>query len=93
VKTTPLFIPLMARFYDAFANGRKTTEYRLYGPRWNRVTCFPGRRVRLSYGYGLSRPRLTGAVVRTTRVRNTVTSIYPKGAWLAAIRIKLGGPE
>lgn len=62
----PLFIPLNAEFYDAFEDGSKTTEYRLYGKRWNVVTCYPERKVILSRGYG-KKNRLSGVVsdVRT----------------------------
>ena len=58
----PLFIPLKARFFDAFERGEKDTEYRLLGPRWNHKTCVAGRAVVLSMGYGKSR-RLTGRIV------------------------------
>lgn len=58
----PLFIPLRAEFFDAFAAGTKTTEYRRRGPRWNAETCRIGRRVVLSRGYGSAR-RLSGTVV------------------------------
>lgn len=57
----PLFIPLKAEFYDAFARGEKTTEYRLEGPRWNAKTCRVGRPVTLARGYGW--PRLFGFIV------------------------------
>jgi hypothetical protein len=48
----PLFIPLKAKYFDAFADGSKDTEYRLLGPRWNVTTCQVGRPVVLSRGYG-----------------------------------------
>lgn len=57
----PLFIPLKAKYYDAFAHGDKHTEYRVYGPRWNERTCIPGREVILSRGYG-KKNRLHGKV-------------------------------
>jgi hypothetical protein len=57
----PLFIPLAAEFFEAFENGSKTTEYRIYGPRWNERSCRIGREVVLSYGYGKAR-RLRGVV-------------------------------
>jgi hypothetical protein len=60
--TKPLFIPLRAEYFDAFARGEKDTEYRLRGPRWNADTCAIGRRVVLSRGYGTQR-RLTGIIV------------------------------
>lgn len=58
----PLFVPLKARFFDAFADGSKRREYRPYGPRWNKETCRPGRAVTLSRGYGRSQ-RLGGSIV------------------------------
>lgn len=57
----PLFIPLKAEFFQAFKNGTKDTEYRLYGARWNGSTCAPGRPVVLSKGYG-KHARLYGQV-------------------------------
>lgn len=57
-----LFVPLKAEYYRDFEAGLKTTEYRLYGPRWNERTCWPGRPVVLSLGYG-KRERLQGTVV------------------------------
>lgn len=58
----PLFIPLNTEYYNAFADGTKTDEYRRYGPRWNEKTCFIGRDVILSKGYG-KQSRMTGTVV------------------------------
>jgi hypothetical protein len=57
----PLFIPLKREFFEAFKRGTKTEEYRLEGPRWNARTCFVGRHVVLSLGYGKSN-RLQGVV-------------------------------
>lgn len=57
----PLFLPLKAEEFDAFAAGTKTQEFRLRGPRWNMETCLIGRRVVLSRGYGKHR-RLTGVI-------------------------------
>lgn len=48
----PLFIPLNGHYYDLFESGNKDTEYRLNGKRWNLKTCFVGRQVILSRGYG-----------------------------------------
>lgn len=47
-----LFIPLNTEYYEAFENGTKTEELRLYGKRWNHNTCMVGREVILSKGYG-----------------------------------------
>lgn len=57
----PLFIPLKAECFDAFANGTKRVEYRRRGPRWNADTCRIGRRVVISRGYG-KRARLSGVI-------------------------------
>lgn len=61
----PLFIPLKAEYFDQFEDGTKDTEYRKHGLRWNAKTCFPGRRVVLSHGYGKKR-RLTGVITSVT---------------------------
>lgn len=57
----PLFIPLHSKFFDEFAVGIKSIEWRSFGPRWNLDTCFPGRAVILSRGYG-KHYRLTGTI-------------------------------
>lgn len=62
----PLFIPLKTAYFEAFAKGEKTTEYRPYGPRWNERTCPVGRKVTLSHGYGKAR-RLTGTIIAFDR--------------------------
>lgn len=63
----PLFVPLYTRWYEAFASGVKTTEFRKYGPRWNERTCLPGRAVTLSKGYSKGQ-RLSAVVDRFERV-------------------------
>lgn len=57
----PLFIPLKSEYYEAFKNGSKREEFRLYGQRWNEQTCPVGREVLLSKGYG-TKDRLTGLI-------------------------------
>lgn len=57
----PLFIPLKKEYFLDFKDGWKDEEFRLYGHRWNEKTCFPGRPVVLSLGYGKLR-RLRGKV-------------------------------
>ena len=57
----PLFIPLKTEYFDRFADGTKTYELRLYGPRWNEKTCAVGREVILSKGYG-KQHRLRGQI-------------------------------
>ncbi len=58
----PLFIPLTTHWFNQFADGTKTTELRIYGPRWNERTCTIGRAVTISHGYGKAR-RLHGTIV------------------------------
>jgi len=64
----PLFIPLQAVYFDAFADGTKDTEFRAYGPRWNERTCLIGRQATLSRGYG-KKHRLQRVVVGFERRR------------------------
>lgn len=71
----PLFIPLRREYFTAFAEGRKTNEYRLYGPRWNERTCHPGRPVTLSLGYG-KQHRLT-ATIESFRASTDPLDITP----------------
>lgn len=84
----PLFIPLNGEYYDAFERGDKTDEYRAYGPRWNVKTCYPGREVILSRGYG-KKNRMLGMIVRTTIVPPTENfiKIYGEGKQCFAISI------
>lgn len=63
---SPLFIPLKTAYFQAFASGQKTIEYRPYGPRWNERTCTVGRKVTLSHGYG-SANRLSGTITAFER--------------------------
>lgn len=58
----PLFIPLKRKYFEQFAMGRKTAEFRPFGPRWNHDTCFVGREVILSLGYGRQK-RLSGVIL------------------------------
>ena len=57
----PLFTPLKAEYFNAFERGEKKEEYRIFGKRWNHISCFIGRHVVLSYGYSKKR-RLRGVV-------------------------------
>lgn len=93
-KTTPkpLFVPLAARWFEAFASGAKTEEYRPYGPRWNERTCEVGRAVTLSYGYGKAR-RLHGHVegfrVVGPDADPAIPQVYPGLERIAAIKVRL----
>jgi hypothetical protein len=65
----PLFIPLKREYFDAFSKGEKSIEWRIYGPRWTERTCWPGRLVTLSLGYG-KRHRLSGTVVEAAIINS-----------------------
>lgn len=62
----PLFIPLLTVWFAEFKAGRKTIEYRAYGPRWNERTCNVGREAVLSKGY--SGDRIVGSVRSFRRI-------------------------
>lgn len=66
IHPTPLFIPLKAIWFDAFARGERKEEWRRYGGRWTERTCYRGRRVNLVRGY--SGDRLS-AVIHYVTVR------------------------
>jgi len=89
VTRRPLFIPLKREWFEAFKSGNNKREWRRYGPRWNKGTCTPRRRVTLSLGY--SGARLYGRVssFRTARAKGAAASIYGKGTKCAVIGIKL----
>ena len=92
----PLFIPLKAEHYIKFEKGEKDTEYRAHGPRWNEKTCYVGRLVTLSYGYGKAR-RLSGVVVGFSLVdanhHPAIRTVYHVGDEFAAIKIKINQGE
>jgi hypothetical protein len=88
-----LFVPLKGDYFDAFAEGTKTVEFRRYGPRWNERTCRVGREVVLSHGYGKAR-RLRGVVgwfykqhgdnILPIQVRESLRAIYGTSDMLVA---------
>lgn len=78
----PLFIPLHAGPYDSFASGAKCFELRLHGPRWNVRTCYPGRAVILSRGYG-KKYRMAGRVVSFAVVYASALTPEMLGAFIA----------
>lgn len=82
----PLWIPLRAEYFNAFASGMKTVEYRRHGPGWNEDTCWPGRDVVLANGYGWT--RLTAVIDRTGYVICREDGIYPVGCELIAIHLR-----
>jgi hypothetical protein len=99
----PLFVPLKAEYFDAFARGDKTVEYRLAGGPWNATTCRVGRPVTLSRGYGTQR-RLDGIVTGfaerwlsdlNANIRHTLRAIYDihaDDARIACVSIRVQSP-
>jgi hypothetical protein len=77
----PLFIPLKGEYFDAFRDGEKDTEFRVYGARWNERTCTIGRSVVLSRGYGKS-SRLTGVVAQFERLQARSLNGLQRIAWI-----------
>ncbi|MDR1349797.1 MAG: hypothetical protein LBJ59_03250 [Zoogloeaceae bacterium] len=92
VSPLPLFLPLKTEFFNAFAAGEKSVEYRRYGARWNEQTCVPGRRVTLSCGYGTMR-RLSGVItefeVRALSEVAVAQHLYAPPCEIACIHIKV----
>lgn len=85
----PLFIPLKGEWYDKFSSGKKTVEYRRHGPGWNLKTCWVGRPVVLSRGYGKAH-RMTGRITRIRFVTSgDAETIYGPGVEMIAIQISL----
>ena len=78
----PLFIPLKTEYYEAFKDGSKTEELRLYGPRWNDNTCQPGREVTISKGYG-KKNRMKGVIWRFKKQRGDLFGSSYKSAIMA----------
>jgi len=92
INEKPLFIPLKKKYYQAFKKGTKTVEYRKYGKRWNEKTCFVGRDVTLSLGYG-KKDRMTGKVTKFEIVglnaNKDLQIIYPDTSQFAAITLQI----
>ncbi len=88
----PLFVPLCGRWFDAFASGQKTVEYRRPQGTWTAKNCTVGRAVVLSRGYGKQK-RITGKIVSYALVPaasiGDAADIYPDAETLAAIGIAL----
>ena len=90
----PLFIPLKREYYAAFNSGLKTEEFRPYGLRWNERTCWIGRSVILSLGYG-RQARRVGEVIGFRIVQDVgslpgwVACYGDRKGQAAAIRINL----
>lgn len=78
-----LLLILKKRYWEAFARGEKTTEFRRHRPPFVARTFAPGRLVRLSYNYDLARyPRLVARIadfeVRIARDHPELLDVYPE---------------
>lgn len=87
----PLFVPLKGEWFDQFADGTKTVEYRKYGPGWNERTIYAGRPVILSKGYSGARIDAVVVSFELVKARDVprATELYPAEATLIAIRLRL----
>src|SRR5579883_2093982 len=88
--TTPLWVPLKGEYFDAFAAGTKTTEYRRLGGPLGKLERLPvGRPVILSRGY--SGPRLQMMIKAVSVVPAAIVphaaAIYGHRARLVAIEL------
>lgn len=97
MSSKPLFIPLKTVYFERFKAGTKDTEYRQYFGPWNEKTCYAGRPVTLSKGYG-KYERLHG-VIESVSIRKDVENIpgwadcYGQSNQAAiCIKIKLNPP-
>lgn len=85
----PLFIPLRREWFEAFARGSKTREWRRYGGVWTERHCWPGRPVTLSLGY--SGARLRGHIVDFSKRRaaGSAAAVYGRRAICAVLTIAI----
>src|ERR1700690_3183601 len=72
----PLFIALRREFFEAFATGAKTEEWRAHRGRWTTRHVFVGRLVVLSLGYAGQSPAHAGRRLRARIAR--VDLRYPE---------------
>ena len=70
-----LFVPVMNRFFDQFANGTKTWEIRRVGRQWTSGYVYEGRRVEIRRGY--SGASLWGTVTRVAEA-NSIENLFKK---------------
>lgn len=91
--TKPLFIPLLGRWFDAFAAGEKHDEWRRLGQRWHLALCPVGRPVILSRGYSGARlsARVKGASIKPAQSPEAV-ALYGAGTPCLVIALDAIGP-
>lgn len=94
----PCFLFLKREYFDLFASGEKTTEWRAWDRQFTDKTYRPGRRIVIRAGYTKGQPELSGVIVRTTRVARSRASqiareLYPNAAHFCAIEIDIQPQE
>lgn len=67
-ETRPLIV-VKRRWFDRFADGSKTIEYRRHRGQFTACTFYPGRRVRIAYSYNIRRTGWIDATVTRFEVR------------------------
>jgi hypothetical protein len=94
-KVKPLFLLLKRKYWEQFAAGTKTVEWRPYGARFNERVLRPGRPIVLSCGY--IGPRLYATVTQFEIVDRAgappeARAIYPQQQKFAKISLELSVP-
>jgi hypothetical protein len=89
--TTPLWVPLKGKHFDAFADGSKTTEYRRLGGPLGQLKRLPvGRPVTLSRGYSGPRLHMVIKAVSVVSARSVpgCAELYGRRAHVVAIELE-----
>ena len=81
-----LFVPLRTEYFNQFADGSKSIEYRRHTRQWTAKHCYPGRLVMLSHGYS---GRRLSAVIEHFEVRVMDSEVYGPQAELSLIHLRL----
>lgn len=90
----PLYLFLKGEYYEAFISGEKVTEYRRRSKQWNAETCWIGRPVIISKGYGKKHRRnacITGFCYDTSpsKLPGWLECYGPNAGDAACITLKL----
>ncbi len=81
----PLFIAVKTVYFEAIKTGKKTFEFRLYGPRWNEKSCQVGRKVTISKGYG-KKHRLTAEIASFQKLHGSKIPVEHRKVLLEIFR-------
>lgn len=88
------FLFLKREYFDLFANGEKSIEWRAWKHQFTDKTYHAGRAIELRAGYSKDAPRLYGVIIKTDRVPraeapDVARSIYPDAQEFCAIYIEI----